>query len=168
MQTDMYKKMSDLWETRDTAIPLKSMQEAIVLASIVEKETGVAEERDRIAGVFYNRLKKGMPLQSDPTVIYAITQGRESMDRNLLKTDLSVASPFNTYAVAGLPPAPICNPGEEALKAVLNPESNNFFYFVADGTGGHAFAVTLDEHNRNVANWRRNKKNSEFTIHNSQ
>ena len=115
----------------------------------------VAAERDRVAGVFHNRLKKGMPLQSDPTVIYSITKGQRAMEKALLKSDLLVSSPFNTYVVAGLPPSPICNPGEEALKAVLNPEEHGLFYFVADGSGGHAFAVTLEEHNKNVARWRK-------------
>ncbi|MCL2474229.1 MAG: endolytic transglycosylase MltG [Alphaproteobacteria bacterium] len=155
MKADMNRKISGLWEKRDTAIPVKSIQEAVILASIVEKETGFAAERNRVAGVFHNRLKKGMPLQSDPTVIYAITKGQGAMEKALLRSDLSVASPFNTYMVAGLPPHPICNPGELSLKAVLNPEEHGFLYFVADGSGGHAFATTLEEHNRNVAEWRK-------------
>ena len=133
----------------------------MVLASIVEKETGVASERKRVAGVFVNRLKKGMPLQSDPTVIYGITkgevknEGQGPIGRRLLTKDLETDSPYNTYLNPGLPPTPIANPGRESIEAVLHPETHDYIYFVADGTGGHVFARTLAEHNSNVARWRR-------------
>ncbi len=133
----------------------------LTLASIVEKETGVAEERGRVAGVFYNRLARNMPLQTDPTVIYAITKGKHKNDgkgplgRRLLKKDLQIDSPYNTYKYPGLPPGPIANPGRDAIEAVLDPEAHDYIYFVADGTGGHLFGKTLKEHNRNVAKWRK-------------
>lgn len=162
---DMKNAMSDsiyeLWRARDETIPVLSEAEAVILASIVEKETGVAAERARIAGVFENRLRRGIPLQSDPTVIYAITGGKIQdngmgpLGRRLLRDDLDFASPYNTYKNPGLPPGPICNPGRDSIKAVLNPENHNYLYFVADGTGGHVFAETLDEHNRNVEKWRK-------------
>jgi UPF0755 protein len=141
--------------------PLKTIGDVLTLASIVEKETGVAEERRTVAGVFLNRLNKGIALQTDPTVIYAITKGKHKNDgkgplgRRLLKKDLEYDSPYNTYKNAGLPPGPIANPGQASIEAVLNPEENDYIYFVADGTGGHVFAKTLAEHNRNVAEWRK-------------
>ncbi|MBV8060702.1 MAG: endolytic transglycosylase MltG [Alphaproteobacteria bacterium] len=153
MRKGMTDMLADLWTHRDANLPLTTPQEALVLASIVEKETGKAAERPRIAGVFYNRLRQHMRLQSDPTVIYAITKGRQVMDHALSHDDLSFPSPINTYASDGLPPQPICNPGRAAIEAVLHPETHDYLYFVADGTGGHAFASTLDEHNRNVAHW---------------
>ncbi|MBM3582229.1 MAG: endolytic transglycosylase MltG [Alphaproteobacteria bacterium] len=134
---------------------LKSPEEALVLASIVEKETGVAAERSRIAAVFLNRLKTNMKLQSDPTVIYGLDRGAGNFNRALTRADLEADTPYNTYTRAGLPPRPIANPGRAAIEAVLNPVASDELYFVADGTGGHAFAKTLDEHNRNVARWRR-------------
>lgn len=147
--------------------PLKSWQEVMTLASIVEKETGVAEERKRVAGVFLNRLKRGIPLQTDPTVIYAITQGKHKNDgkgplgRRLLSKDLEFDSPYNTYKYPGLPPGPIANPGRASIEAVLHPERHEFIYFVADGSGGHIFARTLEEHNRNVAEWRKIRRQSQ-------
>lgn len=141
--------------------PLKSLEDVMTLASIVEKETGVAEERKRVAGVFLNRLRRGIPLQTDPTVIYAITLGKHQnegqgpLGRRLLAKDLEFDSPYNTYKYPGLPPGPIANPGKASIEAVLHPEVHEFIYFVADGSGGHIFARTLEEHNKNVAEWRK-------------
>ena len=161
MQTAMQKTLDKLWEQRDQSIPIKSKKEALILASIVEKETSVANERKKVAGVFVNRLRKGMKLQTDPTVIYALTkgkiqeEGKGPLGRRLLRKDLKVNSPYNTYQNTGLPPGPIANPGRDAIEAVLNPESHDYIFFVADGTGGHAFGRTLKEHNANVAKWRK-------------
>lgn len=146
------------WPKRAADLPLKTVEEAIALASIVEKETSKADERARIAGVFYNRLKIGMPLQSDPTVIFAVTLGKAKLNRGLTYDDLKIDSPYNTYVVKGIPPGPIANPGLAAIQAVLRPMLHKELYFVADGTGGHAFARTLDEHNKNVAKWRKVQK----------
>lgn len=154
MQQAMRNTLDVLWDSRDPDLPLNSKEEALILASIVEKETGVAEERKRVAGVFLNRMRIGMPLQSDPTVVYALTEGREALGRPLTRADLSIDSRYNTYRYGGLPPTPICNPGRASIEAVLSPEKHRFLYFVADGTGGHVFATSLEEHNRNVANWR--------------
>ncbi|HAX91061.1 MAG TPA: endolytic transglycosylase MltG [Rhodospirillaceae bacterium] len=154
MQKDAAAMLAELWEGREGNLPLKSPREALILASIVEKETGkLAAERPLVASVFINRMRVRMPLQSDPTVIYALTGGTGSLGRSLTRADLSTDSPYNTYMNAGLPPTPICNPGRAAMMAVLHPEKSDYLYFVANGTGGHAFAKTLTEHNQNVAKW---------------
>lgn len=155
MQRSMQAALDDLWAKRAENLPIKTPAEAVNLAAIVEKETAIAAERPRVAGVFVNRLRLGMKLQTDPTVIYAITEGKTRLGRPLLRRDLTdVDSPYNTYKYEGLPPGPIANPGYQSLAAALNPEENDFIYFVADGTGGHAFARTLKEHNNNVRRWR--------------
>ncbi|MFO1061316.1 MAG: endolytic transglycosylase MltG [Dongiaceae bacterium] len=155
MGAAMRKEMAELWAGRAAKLGVDTPKAAVVLASIVEKETAVPAERPRIAAVFYNRLARGMKLQSDPTVIYALTDGKGPLGRPLTHADLDTASPYNTYLNAGLPPAPIGNPGRASLEAVLHPADTRELYFVADGTGGHAFAATLEEHNRNVARWRK-------------
>ncbi|ASG22843.1 endolytic transglycosylase MltG [Nitrospirillum viridazoti] len=154
MQAAMRKMVDEIWAGRAPGVALKSPEEMVTMASLVEKETGVPAERPHIAAVFYNRLRLGMRLQSDPTVIYILTNGAGPLGRPLTHADLAVASPYNTYAVAGLPPGPIANPGREALRAVANPLASDDLYFVANGSGGHAFAASLAEHNRNVDKWR--------------
>jgi UPF0755 protein len=158
MRDAMKETLAELWAKRAENLPVSTPEEALVLASIVEKETGLPEERQRVAAVFVNRLNRGMALQSDPTVAYAITKGQRELGRALRFKDLEVKDPYNTYYKAGLPPGPICNPGRDAIAAVLNPIESKELYFVADGTGGHAFAETLAQHNRNVAKWRKIQK----------
>ena len=160
MQAEMQKHMAKLWEKRQADLPLRSMEDAVTFASIVEKETGKPEERDRVAAVFYNRLKKGMRLQSDPTIIYGITGGQGALGRGLTKAEIETKTPYNTYQINGLPPGPIANPGKAALEATLNPAKTNDLYFVADGTGGHTFSATLKDHNAAVQKWRETEKQS--------
>lgn len=147
--------LAELWEQRAEGLPLNSPEEALILASIVEKETGVAEERPQVASVFINRLNQGILLQTDPTVIYGVTEGKGTLGRGLRQSELRRETPYNTYVIKGLPPTPIANPGRAAIEATLNPDTTDYLYFVADGTGGHAFAKTLREHNQNVAVWRK-------------
>ncbi|KGF69244.1 4-amino-4-deoxychorismate lyase [Hoeflea sp. BAL378] len=150
------RALAAVWERRDPNLPLETPEELVILASIVEKETAKADERPRVAGVFINRLNQGMRLQSDPTIIYGLFGGAgKPADRPIYKSDVDKPTPYNTYVINGLPPTPIANPGREAMEAVANPSRTKDLYFVADGTGGHAFAETLDEHNANVARWRR-------------
>lgn len=165
-RSELMRRMNDalrdtldtLWAERAPDLPFDTPEQALILASIVEKETGIAAERPRVAGVFINRLRKKMRLQSDPTVVYGITLGRHPLGRSLTRKDLETDTQYNTYRIAALPPGAICNPGKDAIAAVLNPLVSDEFYFVADGTGGHVFAKTLTEHNRNVARWRRLQK----------
>jgi len=149
------KILTSEWENRVEGLPLANMQEALTLASIVEKETGVSSEREEVAAVFVNRLNKKMKLQTDPTVIYGITNGQGVLGRGLRRSELLKKTDFNTYIIPALPPTPIANPGAAAIHAALHPNTSNNLFFVADGTGGHAFAETLVEHNRNVAKWRK-------------
>lgn len=146
--------LAEAWENRAEDLPISTPEEALILASIIEKETSVPEERGLVASVFTNRLNVGMRLQTDPTVIYGVTNGRGILGRGLRQSELRGETPWNTYVIDGLPPTPIANPGADAINAALNPDDSEYIFFVADGTGGHAFAVTLDEHNRNVARWR--------------
>jgi len=146
--------LADAWANRADGVPLENPEEALILASIVEKETGVPEERGQVASVFTNRLNEGMRLQTDPTVIYGITRGQGVLGRGLRQSELRGNTPWNTYVIDGLPPTPIANPGRASIEAALNPDSTDFIFFVADGTGGHAFATNLADHNRNVAAWR--------------
>ncbi|MDH3665424.1 MAG: endolytic transglycosylase MltG [Paracoccaceae bacterium] len=152
--------LDEAWAGREEGLPLQSPEEVLILASIVEKETGVASERAKVASVFVNRLRRGMKLQSDPTVVYGITEGKGPLGRGLRRSELDRATPYNTYAVNGLPPTPIANPGRDAIMAVVNPDETDFLYFVADGSGGHAFAKTLEEHNKNVSEWRKIENNN--------
>ena len=156
MQTAMKSTIQQLWSLRYDNLPFKTQHQALTLASIVEKETALAHERSLVAAVFINRLHRGMPLQADPTVIYAIEmiQG-QTLTRSLSRDDLKLQHPYNTYVINGLPPGPICNPGRAALRAVLQPAKTNNLYFVADGTGGHVFSDTLEEHQHHHQVWRR-------------
>ena len=151
-QADMQKVLDDAWNVRDLTLPVKNKQELLVLASIIEKETGVPEERPLVASVFVNRLKKGMKLQTDPTVIFALTQGKAELGRSLKRKDLQIDSPYNTYKYYGLPPEPICNPGKDSIWAAAKPAKTDYLYFVATGDGGHNFSKSLSEHNKNVKN----------------
>ena len=148
------ERLAEAWRNRQDGLPVDTPEEALILASIVEKETGVPEERPQVASVFVNRMREGMRLQTDPTVIYGITGGEGPLGRGLRRKELEAETPYNTYRIDGLPPTPIANPGLASLQAALNPAETDYLYFVADGTGGHAFARSLQEHNRNVQAWR--------------
>lgn len=154
MQDKQQLRINAAWENRQDGLPLQSPEEMLILASIIEKETGVAGERGQVASVFVNRLNQGMRLQTDPTVIYGVTKGQGTLGRGLRRSELNRPTPWNTYQIDGLPPTPIANPGQASLEAAVSPDNTDFIFFVADGTGGHAFAETLQEHNRNVAKWR--------------
>ncbi len=154
MQDKQAARIAAAWESRQDGLPLENPEEMLILASIIEKETGLAEERGQVASVFVNRLNQGMKLQTDPTVIYGVTKGQGVLGRGLRRSELRRATPWNTYLINGLPPTPIANPGMASLQAAVAPDETSYVFFVADGTGGHAFAETLQEHNRNVAKWR--------------
>ena len=147
MKLAMKDLVDELWEKRAKDLPINNKKDAVILASIIEKETGVKAERSRVSAVFVNRLNRGMRLQTDPTVIYSITEGEYVMERPLRFKDLEIKSPYNTYKNYGLPPTPIAHPGRKAIEAALNPDKTEEFYFVANGTGGHSFSSTLKEHN---------------------
>ncbi len=154
METAQARILAEAWAERAADLPISTPEEALILASIIEKETGVPEERGLVASVFVNRLNKGIRLQTDPTVIYGVTKGEGVLGRGLRQSELQRETPYNTYLIDGLPPTPIANPGRASIEAALNPDSTDFIFFVADGTGGHAFADNLADHNRNVAAWR--------------
>ena len=154
MKRAMADLVAEVWTQREPDSVLKDKSELVILASIVEKETGEGAERAMVAGVFVNRLRKNMRLETDPTVIYGLTEGKGALGRRLLRSDLEKPHPYNTYKIQGLPPGPIANPGKAAILATIKPAKHNYIYFVADGSGGHAFAETLDQHNKNVAKWR--------------
>jgi UPF0755 protein len=154
MQSESKKVLQDVWTHRDPDLPLKSPEELVTLASIVEKETGKPDERTRVAAVFVNRLKRKMRLQSDPTIIYGLVGGKGSLGHPILKSEKDQPTPYNTYVIDGLPPGPIGNPGRASLEAAAKPARTKELYFVADGTGGHAFSETYEQHQKNVAKLR--------------
>lgn len=154
MAQEQQKVVREVWGRRGTDLPLKSPQDLVILASIVEKETGKADERTRVAGVFVNRLNRNMKLQSDPTIVYGLVGGKGTLGRGIRRDEIAQETPYNTYVILGLPPGPIANPGRAAMEAVANPSRTRELYFVADGSGGHVFAETLDQHNKNVQRWR--------------
>jgi len=164
MQEDQRKIVDQIWARRSSDLPFRSPYEMIILASIVEKETGKADERPRVAGVFINRLQRHMRLQSDPTIVYGLVGGKGSLGHSISRAELDKYSPYNTYQIDGLPPGPIANPGRAALEAVANPSRTQELYFVADGTGGHVFADSLDQHSRNVQRWRQIEKDTKDKI----
>jgi UPF0755 protein len=160
MQDAQTALLDEIWEKRQEGLPIKTKEEAIILASVVEKETGIGSERDRVAGVFINRLRKNMRLQSDPTIIYGVSKGeplfnRKGQRRTLYRSEIDRKTAWNTYQIEGLPATPICNPGAGALRAVLQPAKTDYLFFVADGSGGHVFAKTNREHTNNVIKWRK-------------
>ncbi len=154
MQEAQLDILTAAWDGRSADHPVQSAEDLLILASIIEKETGLAGERRQVAGVFVNRLRQGMRLQTDPTVVYGITLGLEKLGRGLRRSELDRETPYNTYIISGLPPTPIANPGAAAIEAAANPDDTPYIFFVADGTGGHAFATNYDDHRKNVARWR--------------
>ena len=154
----MEEALDKAWQNRDRLFPLKNKHELLILSSIVQKETSSLEERSKVAGVFINRLKRPMRLQSDPTIIYGITKGKYLLNRGLRKSEIAKKTAYNTYIIDGLPPTPICNPSVFFLEATAKPEKHSYYFFVADGSGGHAFAETYSEHRKNVAKWRKIEK----------
>ncbi|MCA0424699.1 MAG: endolytic transglycosylase MltG [Proteobacteria bacterium] len=154
MQRDQKRVLNEVWNKRAKDHPVKNANDLVILASVIEKETGRADERSRVAGVFVNRLNKNMKLQSDPTIVYGLVGGKGTLGRGITRADINSNTPYNTYVITGLPPTPIANPGRASLEAAANPSRTRDLFFVADGTGGHAFAETLEQHNRNVARWR--------------
>ena len=155
MRADQKRVAAQLWAKRQPDLPIKTLEQALILASIVEKETSRADERTKVAAVFVNRLRKPMRLQSDPTIIYGLVAGQGPLGRAITRADIDSKTSYNTYQIDGLPPTPICNPGRSAIEATLNPAKTQDLFFVADGTGGHAFTTNLKDHNTAVANWRR-------------
>jgi UPF0755 protein len=158
MQQTQKRVLAEIWERRNPEIPVKSPEQLITLASIVEKETGRADERSRVAAVFTNRLRQKIKLQSDPTIIYGLVGGRGTLGRPIKRSEITAPSPYNTYVIEGLPPGPISNPGRASLEAAANPARTRDLYFVADGTGGHAFTETYDQHQKNVVRLRAMEK----------
>ncbi len=154
MEARQTRILADLWDARVDDLPYANQEEALIMASIIEKETGQADERRQVASVFVNRLRVPMRLQTDPTVIYGITMGQGTLGRGLRRSELDAVTPYNTYRIDGMPPTPIANPGRAAIAAALDPDDTPYLYFVADGTGGHTFSTNLQDHNRAVARWR--------------
>jgi UPF0755 protein len=160
MQQAHQRMLQEVWEHRMPDLPVKTPEQLVILASIVEKETGRPDERSRVASVFVNRLKNKMRLQSDPTIIYGLTGGKGSLGRPILKSEIEQPTPYNTYVIDGLPPGPIANPGRASLEAAANPARTKDLYFVADGSGGHVFSESYDQHQKNVARLRTLEKNT--------
>jgi len=160
MQAAEQRTLKDIWDHRSPDLPLKTPEQLVILASIVEKETGKADERTRVAAVFINRLKQKMKLQSDPTIIYGLVFGKGKLDHPITKSEKEQPTPYNTYIIDGLPPGPITNPGKASLEAVANPARTKEFYFVADGTGGHVFSESYDQHQKNVTKLRGNERDA--------
>ena len=158
MRAEQQKFIEKIWAQRNASVPVRSPEEAVILASIIEKETGKRDERERVAAVFVNRLRKNMRLQSDPTILYGLAGGQVQWGKPITRTDINSRTPHNTYVISALPPSPICNPGRAALSATLRPAQTNEIYFVADGQGGHIFSETLKDHNTAVSNWRKTEK----------
>ena len=155
MQAEHHKVLAALWEKRQEGLPVQTLEQALILASIIEKETGRSDERDRVAAVFVNRLRKPMRLQSDPTIVYGLVGGQGPLGRAITRPDIDSKTPYNTYQIDGLPPGPICNPGRSAIEATLNPAKTSDLFFVADGSGKHVFTTNLKDHNAAVQNWRK-------------